>query len=931
MPFTLWFCLPLLTFSQSPRNSRLSFDKGWRFHQGDITFPEVKGHGMSYMNAKAGTSWGAAAPDFDDTNWRLLDLPHDWAVESPFDSTANLSQGYRKRGIGWYRRAFKLDPSAHGNYLELQFDGIATHCTIWVNGILLHRNWCGYTSSYIDITPIAKYGNELNIVSIRVDADAQEGWWYEGAGIYRHTWLVNRSPVHLMTDGVYAQPVKKQHSWELPVEATIKNSGKEPGKFEVEVSLLDPNSHIVASARAQAFVPPLGQTMSKLSLPVANPRLWTLKDPVLYQVNTVIRQNGVSTDSLKTNCGFRTIQFTSDSGFFLNDVHVKLKGVCNHQDHAGVGVAVPDALWDFRLDKLKEMGVNAYRCSHNPPSTEFLDACDRKGILVMDENRNFNTSPEYLNQLEWMIRRDRNHPGIILWSVFNEEPMAGTESGYEMVRRMRAVVRTLDTTRSVTAAASGGLFEPINISQAVDVVGFNYQMGIYDRFHQENPAMLLTSSEDECGLMTRGEYANDQVKHLVESYDTQKAGWGATQREGWKAVAERPFIAGCFIWTGFDYRGEPQPFSWPTTSSSFGVMDLCGFPKTGFYIHQAQWITEKPILQLVPHWNWPQDSIGKNIRVMALSNADSLKLLLNGKIVGAAPVDPYEMNTFHVAYHPGRLEAFGYKGGRQVSHFFVETTGQPHSIQLIPYQKSIAGDGWDAIPITVRALDTKGRPVDTANLPITFEIKGPGRIIGLGNGDANSHEPEKGNKRNLYNGLAQVIVQSNEGGAGPLVVIARSKGLKMGQTVLDIRQTSEYPLVPVVNTVMLLDHWRMSPQSNTRPDPNQFLADYDQNSWSPSKPGSLQPYTSQHFAIYRTQFTPYEGQRANGGHLVLKDVVGKATVYIDQKQVGEKRTLEKADLSVAFPPGEGQRIVSVLIETSPGTAAGLGGLTTVTE
>ena len=468
--FIAWvFALPCITFAQQntptekviAKHERLSLDKGWRFYLGDIPFPEIKGHGASYVNAKAGTARGAASPNYVDTAWRLLDLPHDWAVEGPFDKNANISEGYRPRGIGWYRRSFTMDSTERGKHFELQFDGVATHCTVWFNGTVVHRNWCGYTSFYIDITPMMKYGKAKNQIAIRVDAAEQEGWWYEGAGIYRHTWLVKTSPVHIVTDGVYANPVKtKGNSWVIPAEVSIANSGKSAENIEVEMSLIAPDGKVNAKATATATVNPLDETTASLSLAVSDPRLWSTDDPVLYTVKTTLRQNGMICDEATTTCGFRTLRFTVDSGFYLNDKRVKIKGVCNHQDAAGVGVAVPNSIWEYKLRKIKEMGANAYRCAHNPPSAEFLDACDRIGIMVMDENRNFNSSPEYMRQLQWMVRRDRNHPSVILWSVFNEEPMEGNEIGYEMVRRMSAEVKKLDKTRPVTAAMNGGFFDP---------------------------------------------------------------------------------------------------------------------------------------------------------------------------------------------------------------------------------------------------------------------------------------------------------------------------------------------------------------------------------------------------------------------------------------------------------------------------------------
>ena len=913
----------------APRE-RLSLDRGWRFHLGDIPFPVISGHEPSYANAKAGKAWGAAAPDYDDSDWRVLDLPHDWAVEGPFDEKANLSQGYRQRGIGWYRRQFKLDPADHGRHLELQFDGVATHCEVWVNGTVVARNWCGYTSFTVDLTPFAQFGDSINTVAIRVDADAMEGWWYEGAGMYRHTWLVKRNPVHIVTDGVHADPVRSADgTWTLPVEATLNNSGADPAAVEVAVSLFDPTGQEIARASVRSNVAPLDETIARLSMPVAAPRLWSVDHPALYRVRTTVLQNGSALDEFTTECGFRTIRFDADKGFFLNDQPLKLKGVCNHQDHAGVGVAVPDSLWDFRVRRLKEMGANAYRCAHNPPAAEFLAACDRLGMLVMDENRNFNTSPEYVRQLQWLVRRDCNHPSVILWSVFNEEPFQGTEQGYQMVRRMAAEVKKLDPTRPVTAAQSGGNLNSVNASQAADVAGFNYQQGQYDAFHKANPARPMTSSEDTSAFMTRDAYVTDGNLHIRDSYDDQHAPWGATHRDAWKQIAERPFVAGTFVWTGFDYRGEPTPYKWPSAGSFFGCMDLCGFPKAAFYIHQAQWIDTRPVLHLIPHWNWP-DKVGKPIKVMALTNADTVEISLNGKSLGEKPVDRYEMVAWDVPYASGRLEAVAKKSGRETARAFVETTGAPAALQLIPDRPTLAGDGWDAQPVTVAALDAQGRLVSTANLPVEFELSGPGAIIGLGNGDPNSHEPEKGSRRSIFNGLAQVIVQSQAGQTGPLVLRAKAAGVTPALLTINVLAKPTPPFVPVMTSAsMTLGKWRQSPATAAAPDPNQEIPDNDQNSWAQVSPGKLQPLAGGNFAVLRLKFTPRASVRKAGGTLRFHSLAGRAEVWLDKGLLGKKDAFEDGPFSVGFPPGEGERTVSVLIEAHPGQPAGLGGPVTV--
>jgi beta-galactosidase len=396
-----------------------------------------------------------------------------------------------------------------------------------------------------------------------------------------------------------------------------------------------------------------------------------------------------------------------------------------------------------------------------------------------------------MDMLKWMVRRDRNHPSIILWSVFNEEPLQGTPEGYEMVRRMAKAVKELDTTRPVTAAMNGGMDAPLSVADAVDVVGFNYHQEMYDKYHAAHPDKPLTSSEDTSAVMTRGEYVSDRKgRQVLASYDDEFQPWGLTHRKAWKEIATRPFLAGCFVWTGFDYRGEPQPFEWPTQSSSFGIMDTCGFPKTAYFIHQAQWVRDRPILHLAPHWNWAGKE-GQPIRVIAMSNADSVELRLNGRSLGEQKVDPFEMNQWQVPYQPGRLEAVARKGGKIVAHTAVETTGVPVSLRLTPDRKALDGDGRDAVPVTVEALDSKGRHVPTANLPVQFQISG-GNIIGVGNGDANSHEPDKANARSLYNGFAQIIVQTERGMSGAIILKAMSPTLRTAVATMKV-----HPVAPV--------------------------------------------------------------------------------------------------------------------------------------
>lgn len=912
--------------SPVPARERLSLDRGWLFHLGDIVPPEIKGADPSYNNAKAGNAAGAAATTYDDSDWRRLDLPHDWAVEGPFDPNGNSAQGYRPRGVGWYRRYLRIDPSERGRHMALQFDGIATHATVWVNGNVVHRNWSGYNANHIDITPYLRYGDAGNTIAIRADANPMEGWWYEGAGIYRHAWLVKTDPVHVIADGVAATPRHiKGEDWTIPVGVTLDNSGTSAARIKVEVSLFAPDGKLVTTLARPATVPVLTRTTVKLPLTVKAPARWSLQERNLYRVGVTVRRGGKVIDTTSLDTGFRTIRFDARRGFFLNERHVKLQGVCIHQDHAGVGVAVPDAIWEYRLRRLKELGVNAIRFSHNAVAPEVMDMVDRMGFLVMDENRNFNPSPDYMLQLEWMVRRDRHRPGVILWSVFNEEPEQGTEVGYQMVRRMVAAVKALDDTRPVTAAMNGGYFSDINVAQAVDVVGANYHVADYDKYHKAHPDKPFTSSEDTSAFMTRGEFSTDAAKNVIASYDEDFANWGNSHRDAWEAIATRPFVAGGFVWTGFDYRGEPTPNVWPSVSSFFGIMDLNGFPKTAYYMHQVQWIRDRPMVHLAPHWNWAGKE-GKTIRVMVMANVERARLLLNGRVIGEQAVDQYRMNFFNVPYEAGRLEAIGYTRGREVTRTSVETTGAAVRLDLVPDRDALAGDGRDAMPVTVRALDAAGRPVPTDSAIVTFKLEGAGRSIGHGNGDPNSHEDEKGNTRRLFNGLAQLIVQSRFGGEGMLRVEASAPGLTAASVTIPVRAVAAVPFVAEAAAAPTrLTNWRIAPASPARPDPasNPSASDLQVWGWGQQAPARLDAEKGGQFNLFRTTFTPRQNPWGGNAHLRFKRIAGKAEVWLDGRLAGTKATFAPGPWTVPLPAGKGQRQITVIIERDAGAPAGM--------
>ncbi|MGK6320465.1 beta-galactosidase GalA [Sphingomonas sp. DT-204] len=902
--------------------SRTLIELGWRFHEGDIPTPEPVGHNATYLSVKAGNAPGAAAIAYDDSDWREVRLPHDWAASQPFVETANVSQGYRPRGIGWYRRTLRLDPAERGKTIELHFGGIATNATIWVNGSVVAHNWSGYNSVYVDLTPFARFGDETNVIAVRVDADAREGWWYEGAGLYRHVWLVRRAPVAIVSDGVHCDPRRDgDGSWHVPVTVTLGNIERAPVRVEVEAELIDPDGRSVAVQRVEASVPVLDRADALLRLAAGTPRLWSVEEPTLYTLRARVLREGRAVDERRTAIGFRMIRFDADKGLFVNDRPVKLKGVCLHQDHAGVGVAVPDALLAWRLERLKAMGCNAIRMSHNAPNAELLDWCDRMGFLVMDENRNFNPSPDYLAQLEWLVRRDRNHPSVILWSVFNEEPMQGTEAGVEMVRRMAAAVRRLDDSRPITAAMNGSFYDPANVSTVVDVMGFNYYQNDYDKFHRLNPAKPVTSSEDTSAFETRGAYASDPARHVITSYDDEAASWGDTHRGSWRKIAERPFVAGGFVWTGFDYHGEPTPYEWPTISSFFGILDLCGFPKTAFGIHSAHWIDDRPVLFLAPHWTWPGRE-GQAIRVFAIANADTIALSLNGRELGVQTADRIMGNEWQVPYEPGRIGAVAMRGGKPVARIAYETAGPPVALRLTPARTVMAGDDEDAQPITIDAVDGQGRHVPTSNLMTRFAVDG-GTIIGVGNGDPNSHEPEHGGSRSLFNGLAQIIVRAGKG-RGRIRITATAEGLKPATLVLDRADIAPRPQVPVTPPVMAIRDWRRSPLLPARPQPTLAPADADNNSWAFVRNGTpTRADARPGWRVYRSRFTPWKRVAAEGGVIRFASIGGRAELWVDGRKLADKGDAAPAALHAELPSGAGPRSIVLMVDAAAGTESGL--------
>ncbi|MFO1478116.1 MAG: beta-galactosidase GalA [Verrucomicrobiota bacterium] len=731
--------------NDSPRE-RLLMDFGWKFHLGNSW-------GIAQNLAKAGTGSGPASTSFSDASWRTVNLPHDWAIELPFNPGADAGHGFKPLGpgfpqnsTGWYRRVFDLPAADAGRRLWLEFDGAFRDTTVFLNGWFVGRQDSGYGHFRYDITDVANYGGR-NVLAVKVDASEFEGWFYEGAGIYRHVWLEKTAPLAIAPDGtfVYGEFANNTPGGSATVHVLTRlaNYGTNIADATVSCEILGPDGTPAGSTRKSIHIGPRSpyEEQVEQTATVSSPILWSPETPRLYTLVTTVEAGGAVVDRTRTRFGLRTVGFDVEKGFLLNGKPYELKGTCNHQDHAGVGVALPDRLQYFRVARLKEMGCNAYRTSHNPPTPELLDACDELGMLVMDENRLLGSDVIHMNRLERLLRRDRNHPSVAIWSIANEEfTVQGTPAGARAAKTMQDFVRSLDPTRPVTYAAPvGNEFKGIN--EVIEVRGWNYHVGKdMDAYHAAHPSQPNVGTEQGSTVSTRGIYANDKERGYVSAYDDNAPAWAHTAETWWGYFATRPWLSGGFVWTGFDYRGEPTPYLWPCISSHFGILDTCGFPKDNFWYYQSWW-TDAPVLHLLPHWNW-QGQEGQEIDVRALSNCEEVEVFLNGQSQGKKAMERNSTLKWKIKYAPGTLSAKGYKSGQVVAQTKVETTGNAASVRLEPDRARIHADAQDVSVITVSVRDAQGRIVPVSNELIQFDLEGPGRILGVGNGDPSCHEPD---------------------------------------------------------------------------------------------------------------------------------------------------------------------------------------------
>lgn len=743
------FLISLSSFAQNKTDRELLLiDKDWRFSLGHSYDTQKDfGHAEGYFSylSKTGFGDGPAAIGFDDRAWRKLDLPHDWAVEQPFSDKASYSHGFKASGkgfpeksIGWYRKKITIPKSDQGKIISLKFDGVFRNSKVFFNGYFLGTEESGYNGFEYDVTAYVNYGGENTIV-VRADTTMEEGWFYEGAGIYRHVYVQKTNPLHVIQNGTYVTSEIQNNNAEVTAEVAIENKGNYKGAITIVQTIFDASGKEVASISENASSPDFYKTAKYTSkIHFKNPLLWDIDSPNRYRLLTEIKQEGKNVDSYETNFGIRTIRFDAENGFFLNGKPLKLKGTNNHQDHAGIGTALPNELQYYRIKKLKEMGSNAYRCSHNPPTPELLEACDKLGMLVIDETRLMGINGYHLNDLRRLIERDRNHPSIFCWSVGNEEwNIEGNEIGERITNVMQGFSKSIDPTRPVTVGISSGFKS--GISSVVEIMGYNYMgNGDIDAHRKEFKNQPGMGTEEGSTFTTRGIYFTDDTKHYQSAYDRKPRATFYSIEEGWKFYAARPYLAGMFIWTGFDYRGEPTPYGWPSVTSYFGMMDVCGFPKDNVFYLKSWW-GNAPVLHIMPHWNW-SGMEGKEIDVWVHSNCDEVALFLNKKSLGKKKMEQYGHLEWKVKYEPGTLEAIGYKNGKKILIDVQKTTGNAENIKL-SVDKENPSSG-NVTVITVEVTDKKALHVPTANDEITFSIKG-GRILGVGNGDPTSLEKDK--------------------------------------------------------------------------------------------------------------------------------------------------------------------------------------------
>ena len=804
--------------------SRVNFDAQWRFDR----------FGPMPDGSTRAEPAGLEAPAYDDARWRQLDLPHDWGVEGPFRAEIPGNTGKLPwAGIGWYRKTFAVAASAAAHRLYLDIDGAMAQAKVWLNGQYVGEWPYGYASFRLDLTPFVKYGAQ-NTVAIRLDNPPESSRWYPGGGIYRHVWLATVPAAHLTHGGIFVRtPGVATERADVEIDAEVTNLEQRTGEWTVrhEIVRADAPAQPVAQVESPAVTVPVGETaLVRAKTAVVRPALWSVETPHLYIVRTTLRRGGVNVDQRETTFGIRTAVFTAQEGFLLNGRRVPLQGVCEHHDLGPLGAAINTRALQRKLEILAAMGCNSIRTAHNPPAPELLDLCDRMGFLVLDEAFDCwalkKTTNDYARHFpDWherdlrtWIRRDRNHPSVIMWSSGNEIPEQRRPEGGQLARELTALIKRHDPTRPVTAGLNFADAVKNGFARNVDVIGINYKPHLYAEDRRLEPTMPIFGSETSSTVSSRGEYffpVSDKRdagfrNFQVSSYDLYFPPWAHTPDTEWEGLDRNPYVAGEYVWTGFDYLGEPTPYQkdltnllnfsteeekkrmleqmeslggkLPSRSSYFGIIDLCGFPKDRFYLYQSRWRPDLPMAHILPHWTWPGRQ-GEITPVHVYTSGDEAELFLNGQSLGRKKKGPYQyrLRWDEVRYAPGELKVVAYRQGRRWAEAVQRTAGAPARLEVTADRREVRADGQDLVYLTVRVLDAQGVLVPRQQLPLRFVLRGPGDVIAVCNGDATSFEPFQATSIRAYNSLAQAIVRPRSGPGGQVTVRVEAEGVSAGE------------------------------------------------------------------------------------------------------------------------------------------------------
>ncbi len=796
---------------------RVNINDNWKFFLGDLA-PKNNTDGWGGAKARA-YSFGAASENFDDGNWRDVSVPHDFVSEGDYTQkkmqfsdmqkipemesmdSRHFAGGSLEGGIAWYRKHFDIAGNFENKRIYLHFDGVYRDSTVYLNEYFIGRHESGYSSFYYDITDFVNFGGE-NVLAVRVDSTGREGWWYEGGGIYRGVWLEIKENICAAHNGVfvYSNVNLENKSAVLTVQTEIENRRLEDSSVTVEHIVYDTEEREIAKTKDVIYAAAWEITFSKKKLSVENVTLWDTENPYLYKLETNIYIGGALTDTVITSFGIRDIRFDADKGFFLNGKNIKIKGLCCHHDHTGIGIAQNASIIEYRLAQMKSMGANAYRSAHHMPADELLSLCDKMGMLVFDETRRMSSAPQDLECLREMVKHARNHPSVFLYGIGNEEIFSQhrPETARTTVT-MKTEIKKLDPTRPVTAAVvcwnGAERFDNaagyVDVTKHLDVMGFNYCKTAWDDYHERMPKQPIIITEASSNSGSRGCYSTDEstgqyyildTDNGIKCKNTQKAQKKDMGESEWKYFAERDYLAGIFLWTGMDYRGEPTPLTYPAVYSQFGIFDYCGFPKDNYYYYKSWW-TDKATLHIFPHWNF-EDKVGEKISVHCYSNLDEVELLVNGKSYGKQKMQSDWYLTWDgVIYEKGEVTAKGYKNGTPVMTKTVKTTDTAYQIEIKPYKSSISV-GETAI-VDMKITDKNGDVVPTADNLLHFSVEN-GEFLGTGNGNPGSHESDRVPVRRAFNGLCQLLVKATA--VGNIKVTAKANGLIQGVCEIEVNE-----------------------------------------------------------------------------------------------------------------------------------------------